>query len=139
MDQVGYVLPIKTDYRMCKKEYCVSCRKYYLELFTSDQEDTRENIIFFKNQEIPHEMLKCLLIYHLEYWARSQIEAKIIALVSQHMVDKPPRNTNTNGMNQKEGPTHFKVHSTTFHPRRFHMLINENYKQSMPEQSFYLF
>lgn len=38
-------------------------------------------------------MLKYFLICHLEYGICDQIDVKITALVSQHMVNKLPRNT----------------------------------------------
>ena len=92
---MSYLLKKPAEY--AKKERYESCRKYYLILFHLWPRRSRENN--FKNQEASSGMLKRFLIYHLEYQIRSQIEAKIIALVSQHMVNQPPRNTKC--INQK--------------------------------------
>lgn len=53
IDKVGYVLlPIKTAYRIHRKGYGESCRKYYLMLFTSDKEDMEKIILKIKKSKV---------------------------------------------------------------------------------------
>lgn len=50
MGKVGYVLlPVKTAYRICGKEYGESCGKYYLILSASDKEDMGKISLKIKN------------------------------------------------------------------------------------------
>lgn len=52
MDKVGYILLIKTAYRICKKGYCECYKKYYLILFTFDREDIQKTILKIKKFQV---------------------------------------------------------------------------------------